>query len=125
MYAMQDGDEYFRSTKDVESDTPVIDLGYLQLFTLGDSALQNEVLGLFREQVASSVSALRKSIADDDCASWRMAAHTLKGSARAVGAFRLAQEAERAERDNATLNSRARGAERIAIVAMVTVAAIG
>ena len=125
MYAMQDGDEYFRSTKDVESDTPVIDLGYLQLFTLGDSALQNEVLGLFREQVASSVSALRKSIADDDCASWRMAAHTLKGSARAVGAFRLAQEAERAERDNETLNSRARGAERIAIVAVATVAAIG
>ena len=125
MYAMQDGDEYFRSTKDVESDTPVIDLGYLQLFTLGDSALQNEVLGLFREQVASSVSALRKSIADDDCASWRMAAHTLKGSARAVGAFRLAQEAERAERDNATLNSRARGAERIAIAALATVAAIG
>jgi HPt (histidine-containing phosphotransfer) domain-containing protein len=125
MYAMQDGDEYFRSTKDVESDTPVIDLGYLQRVTLGDSALQNEVLGLFREQIASSVSALRKSIADDDCASWRMAAHTLKGSARAVGAFRLAQEAERAERDNETLNSRARGAERIAIVAVATVAAIG
>ena len=54
-----------------------------------------------------------------------MAAHTLKGSAWAVGAFRLAQEAERAERDNATLNSRARAAERIAIVAVATVAAIG
>ena len=125
MYAMQADDEVFRSTKDVESDTPVIDLGYLQRVTLGDSALQNEVLGLFREQIASSVSALRRSIAEDDRASWDMAAHTLKGSAWAVGAFRLAQEAERAERDNATLNSRARGAERIAIAAVATVAAIG
>jgi HPt (histidine-containing phosphotransfer) domain-containing protein len=125
MYAMQADDEVFRSTKDVESGAPVLDLGHLQRYTLGDSALQNEVLGLFREQVASSVSALRKSIAEDDWASWRMAAHTLKGSAWAVGAFRLAQEAERAERDNATLNSRARGAERIAIAAVATVAAIG
>ncbi len=125
MYAMQDGDEVLRSTKDVESGAPVLDLGHLQRFTLGDSALQNEVLGLFREQVASSVKALRKSISEDDCASWRMAAHTLKGSSWAVGAFRLAQEVERAERDNATLNSRARGAERIAIAAVATVAAIG
>lgn len=125
MYAMQADDEVFRSTKDVESGAPVLDLGHLQRYTLGDSALQNEVLGLFREQVASSVSALRRSIAEDDWASWRMAAHTLKGSAWAVGAFRLAQEAERAEHDNATLISRARGAERIAIAAVATVAAIG
>ena len=125
MYARQDGDEAFRSTKDVESGAPVLDLGHLQRFTLGDSALQNEVLGLFREQVASSVSALRKAIAEDDCASWRMAVHTLKGSAWAVGAFRLAQEAERAERDNGTLNSRARAVERISTAAVATVAAIG
>jgi HPt (histidine-containing phosphotransfer) domain-containing protein len=73
----------------------VIDLAHLRRFTLGDEALELEVLGLFIDQVPVTIAALEHARSDRD---WLTAAHTLKGSARAVGAWRLARIAEHAER---------------------------
>lgn len=73
----------------------VIDLAHLRRFTLGDRALELEILGLFIDQVPNSIQALKEARTDRD---WMTAAHTLKGSARAVGAWRLAHIAEHAER---------------------------
>lgn len=73
---------------------PAVDLAHLRRFTLGDPALEQEILGLFIGQAPITLSALKTALMDRD---WRIAAHTLKGSARAVGAWRVAGLAERAE----------------------------
>jgi HPt (histidine-containing phosphotransfer) domain-containing protein len=73
---------------------PAVDLGHLRRFTLGDQSLELEILELFITQAPITLAALTTAGTDRD---WRIAAHTLKGSARAVGAGRVAQLAERAE----------------------------
>jgi HPt (histidine-containing phosphotransfer) domain-containing protein len=71
-----------------------IDLVHLSRYTLGNQALQCEVLQLFAEQAPLTLAQLRTA---DTQKAWRDAAHTLKGSARAVGAWRLGNCAEQAE----------------------------
>ncbi|MBQ8106365.1 MAG: Hpt domain-containing protein [Afipia sp.] len=65
-----------------------IDVQHLGRMTLGEAALEAEVLGLFSAQSADLVGRL-KTIPADAAA----LAHTLKGSARAIGAFRVAEAA--------------------------------
>ncbi|MFN0218469.1 MAG: Hpt domain-containing protein [Hyphomicrobium sp.] len=74
---------------------PVFDLTHLRRYTLGDRELEREVLDLFLGQLPATISALRQAVSDHE---WKMAAHSLKGSGRAVGAWSLAQLAEQAER---------------------------
>lgn len=72
----------------------IIDLIHLSRQTLGDAELETELLALFQNQAQQLSRRLRgPSHPGDD--RWRVdLAHTLKGSARAVGAFRVAQAAE-------------------------------
>jgi HPt (histidine-containing phosphotransfer) domain-containing protein len=72
-----------------------IDRTYLARFTLGNAALEREVLQLFADQVPLYLQALRDARTRK---AWREAAHTIKGSASAVGVWRLARFAEMAER---------------------------
>jgi HPt (histidine-containing phosphotransfer) domain-containing protein len=65
-----------------------IDLDHLRKMTLSDPALEREVLGLFVEQTANLMRTL--TLLPDNAAAL---AHTLKGSARAIGAFRVAEAA--------------------------------
>ena len=65
-----------------------IDRGYLARFTLGNAALEREVLELFAGQLPLYVGQLRAAASQQD---WMLAAHTIKGSALAVGAQRLAE----------------------------------
>ena len=66
-----------------------IDLGHLRHMTLGDRGLEREVLAMFAGQSASLVDQL--SMQPEDAADL---AHKLKGSALAIGAFRVADAAE-------------------------------
>ncbi len=81
-------------------DDPPIDLQHLGRMTLGEPGLEREVLSLFATQSRDLMQRLVK-LPDDAAA----LAHTLKGSARAIGAFRVAEAALhfegalRAERD--------------------------
>lgn len=72
-----------------------VDLKHLRRYTLGDRALEHEVLELFLAQLPATIASLSTACNDRD---WFMAAHTLKGSGRAVGAWRIARLAEQAER---------------------------
>lgn len=72
-----------------------VDLVHLRRFTMGDERLEIEILGLFADQLPITISALKNAQSEKE---WGMAAHTLKGSARAVGAWPLATIAESAER---------------------------
>jgi len=71
-----------------------VDLVHLARYTLGERSLEREVLELFCTQSVLYLEQLRAAMSDK---AWKDAAHSLKGSARAVGAWRAAQAAERAE----------------------------
>ncbi len=60
--------------------------------TLGDAALERQVLGMFASQSANLIEKLTALPAEAGAL-----AHTLKGSARAIGAFRVAECAEALE----------------------------
>ena len=65
-----------------------IDIQHLGRMTLGEAALEAEVLALFSAQSGEIVTRLKTSPPDAAAL-----AHTLKGSARAIGAFRVAEAA--------------------------------
>jgi HPt (histidine-containing phosphotransfer) domain-containing protein len=71
-----------------------VDLVHLSRYTLGARDLEREVLELFCSQSFVYLEQLKRSPSDKD---WKDLTHTLKGSARAVGAWRVAEAAERAE----------------------------
>lgn len=73
---------------------PVIDRDHLDRVTFRDLAFRNEVLTLFIREAKALL--LRLGTASDE-AQWRIAAHSMKGMARGVGAVRLAEAAEQAE----------------------------
>jgi HPt (histidine-containing phosphotransfer) domain-containing protein len=60
--------------------------------TLGDAGLEREVLAMFAAQTVSLIDALAALPAETGAL-----AHTLKGSARAIGAFAVADAAARLE----------------------------
>jgi HPt (histidine-containing phosphotransfer) domain-containing protein len=71
-----------------------IDLIHLAHQTLGDRDLETELLGLFRRQAGQIIERLAADLPGDSVP-WRAdLAHTLKGSARAIGATRVAIKAE-------------------------------
>jgi len=69
-----------------------IDVNHLARMTLGDCALRREVLAMFLKQTKDLLDRLSAPPAEAAAL-----AHTLKGSARAIGAFRLAACAEALE----------------------------
>ena len=75
------------------TDTPV-DLAHLRRYTLGNRPLELEILDLFLAQAPTTIDRLSTAAGEKQ---WREAAHTLKGSARAIGAWRLAEAAETGE----------------------------
>lgn len=70
-----------------------IDFAHLARYTGGDAKLDAEVLRLFAGQAELIVRSLETCLAAGDTKGWFEAAHTLKGAARGVGAFGLADAA--------------------------------
>jgi HPt (histidine-containing phosphotransfer) domain-containing protein len=73
---------------------PIIDRPHLDRMTGGDSSLAIEVLGLFREQAEIWLRLLEPTT---DTTDWAVAAHTVKGSARGIGAWGLGELCGQAE----------------------------
>lgn len=71
----------------------VIDEAHLGRMTLGDRSLEREVLEIFARQ---TVLMLERIVAADPARA-AAAAHTLKGSASGIGAWRVARAAEKLE----------------------------
>ncbi len=80
------------------STTPAIDLEHLRRYSGGDQDLEAEVFAMFRQQVEMWMRLLEP---DTDTESWASAVHSLKGSARSIGAHDLATTCETAEQANA------------------------
>src|SRR6476646_5696820 len=80
-------------SKDAPSLTPddrPIDLVHLSRTTFGDRALEREVLQLFDRQSSMLITRMRTA----PPAAVAALAHTLNGSARGIGAWRVARAAE-------------------------------
>jgi HPt (histidine-containing phosphotransfer) domain-containing protein len=77
-----------------ERNSRPVDLVHLSRYTLGERALEIELLELFCAQAEACLQRLAAAKAERD---WTETAHTLKGSARAIGAWRVGDAAERAE----------------------------
>lgn len=74
-----------------------VDLAHLARYTGGDAALNAEILRLFQGQAESLVGQMKDIIERGDAKSWREVAHALKGAARGIGAFALADTAAEIE----------------------------
>jgi HPt (histidine-containing phosphotransfer) domain-containing protein len=73
-----------------------IDVEHLTRMTLGDASLEREVLAMFSAQAVRLIGQLGALPSDADAEAEALA-HTLKGSARAIGAFGVAEAAENLE----------------------------
>lgn len=78
---------------EVASARPV-DLVHLARYTMGNRLLEREVLELFLTQSEQYLARLSQA---GDAKAWKDAAHTIKGSARGIGAWQVACCAEEAE----------------------------
>ncbi len=88
-----------------------IDLDHLSRMTLGERSLEREVLALFDRQADMLLMRMRQAPSATVAAS----AHTLKGSARGIGAWRVASAAEAVEQASAAELTAAIGALGVAI----------
>lgn len=75
-------------------DAAVLDLDHLGRYTMGDRALERELLGLFLGQTRQYANRLALI---DDPRDWKLATHSIKGAARSIGAGRLAACAQSLE----------------------------
>ena len=75
-----------------------VDFGYLETFTAGDTQVIEEVLLLFQGQADGWMARLD----GDPATGWRDLVHTMKGSARGIGAHALGEVCDRAERGDAS-----------------------
>jgi HPt (histidine-containing phosphotransfer) domain-containing protein len=81
------------ATADHDRKPTVIDESHLERMTLGDRRLEREVLELFVRQTTIMLGRIVGA-----APAWAAAAaHTLKGSARGIGAWRVARAAELVE----------------------------
>jgi HPt (histidine-containing phosphotransfer) domain-containing protein len=84
----------FNGTGTVDGANEALDRAHLARQTLGDACLEREILVLFRRQ---SGAMMQRLLETREAEERRVAAHTLKGSARAIGAWRVAAAAEAIE----------------------------
>jgi HPt (histidine-containing phosphotransfer) domain-containing protein len=75
------------------SDGGAIDVEHLSRMTLGEASLEREVLALFDRQAEILLPRIRSGAQ----AAAAALAHTMKGSALGIGAFRVAHAAEAVE----------------------------
>ena len=73
----------------------LFDIGHLAKYTMGDPALEREVLQMFLDQSDRYLARLR---APENTKDWHEAAHSLKGAARGIGAFRVGMRAAQLEK---------------------------
>ena len=77
--------------------TAAVDLKHLGRYTGGSRTLNSEILQLFVGQSADLMRQLQGVIEAQDSKTWRHITHSLKGAARGIGAFALADAAAEAE----------------------------
>lgn len=75
-------------------DAAILDLGHLRRYTMDSIDLERELIGLFLGQLPALLEQLQKAVEPPE---WKLATHTLKGSARVIGANRIGEVAAELE----------------------------
>ena len=75
-------------------DAEIFDRAHLARYTMESPELEREIIDLFLGQMPGALDLIRQA---GNLASWRLAVHTLKGSAAAIGARRINQLASELE----------------------------
>jgi HPt (histidine-containing phosphotransfer) domain-containing protein len=83
-----------QTAKQKQPDPAVFDIGHLRRYTAGQVDLERELIGLFRQQLPQFLEQIENAALDAD---WRLATHSLKGSALTIGAASVGQIAEKLE----------------------------
>jgi histidine phosphotransfer protein HptB len=68
-----------------------LDRAALRLLSDGDQRFEQQLLGLFVEDMQAHILALQEAIASRNCDALRQSAHHIKGSSANVGAMPLSQ----------------------------------
>ncbi len=76
------------------ADEPALDLVHLSRQTLGDPALETELLAMFDKQAQQLALRLSEPLGAQEAKQRAELAHMLKGSARSIGAFGVSRAAE-------------------------------
>jgi HPt (histidine-containing phosphotransfer) domain-containing protein len=84
---------------EIHKQGPVIDVAHLQRMACDDKNLMIEVLGIFRQQADMWEKLLSPDTPTPD---FMVAAHTIKGSAKSIGAWELGEICGRAEEEART-----------------------
>lgn len=74
-----------------------VDLVHLSRYTGGDPKLNAEILQLFAGQAVELMVKLQAVLDARDSKGWKEITHSLKGAARGIGAFAMADAAANAE----------------------------
>jgi HPt (histidine-containing phosphotransfer) domain-containing protein len=74
-----------------------VDLVHLSRYTGGDPKLNAEILQLFAGQAAELMAKLQTVMDLHDPKGWKDITHSIKGAARGIGAFAMADAAANAE----------------------------
>jgi HPt (histidine-containing phosphotransfer) domain-containing protein len=84
-----------------------IDIDHLNRYTGGNVGLNEEILRLFEEQCVSTLARLEELAKEEGAGgkSWKELTHTLKGAARGVGAFGIADVAAEAEKTGSDIRA--------------------
>jgi len=90
--------------------SPEIDFDHLNLYVDGDADLTAELFSLFQNQCETWMKMISMDV---DADMFSSAAHTLKGTAQAVGAMRLAHLCQQAEDHHEMKGSKGRKAQLI------------
>lgn len=86
-------------TPDAAARKAILDRAHLANYTMNSPELEREIIALFLQQLPATVALLKTASSHAD---WKLATHTLKGSAAAVGAAlinELAVELEKYQYD--------------------------
>ena len=75
--------------------TAILDRAHLAHYTMNSPELEREIIALFLQQLPATVVLLKTASSHAD---WKLATHTLKGSAAAVGATRINELATNLEK---------------------------
>lgn len=75
------------------NETRPLDLAHLSRQTMNDRVVEAEILGMFSKQLTAALGTFAKANGLER----KRLAHTLKGTGRSVGAFAVAEIAERIE----------------------------
>ena len=76
----------------------VIDLEFLRSVIENDREFEKELFAIFTENAHSNILRMTKAIEEPAKNDWYMSAHAFKGAAASIGAFRLSEMLEYAQK---------------------------